>query len=106
MGTKENSGKFDCESNAKPNEPKFTLLARDPAAWLLVRLWLKLRVEMGLNISQDEQILEANNCQFEMEKYAKALGKNTASAASAFNTLILSSIAEAVAEKSVLVLFD
>lgn len=39
MGTKDNPGPFDCSAAAEPNEPLFTLLARDPAAPGLVELW-------------------------------------------------------------------
>lgn len=44
MGTKLNPGRFDCYANAKPDEPMFILLARDPQAPTLVRLWAASRV--------------------------------------------------------------
>lgn len=43
MGTKNNPGSFDCYANAEPDEPMFTLLARDPLAPGLVRIWAALR---------------------------------------------------------------
>jgi len=39
MGTKNNPGQFDCHAKAHPDEPLFTLLARDPAAAALVMMW-------------------------------------------------------------------
>ena len=39
MGTKTNPGKFDCYAAALPDEPLFTLLARDPDFSALVRDW-------------------------------------------------------------------
>lgn len=43
MGTKNNPGKFDCYENAKPDEPMFVLLARDPIAPFLVSIWSSVR---------------------------------------------------------------
>lgn len=43
MGTKNNPGKFDCYAAAHPDEPLFTLLARDPSAPHLIRLWACVR---------------------------------------------------------------
>ena len=42
MGTKDNPGSYDCYAKAAPDEPMFILLARDPAAPVLVRLWAEL----------------------------------------------------------------
>jgi hypothetical protein len=61
MGTKRNPGKFDCHSNAMPDEPLFTLLARDPDFYRLVRKWAKRRardVECGLRPVGDLQMVE------------------------------------------------
>jgi len=41
MGTKNNPGNYDCYENAEPDEPMFVLLARDPLAPFLVRLWVE-----------------------------------------------------------------
>lgn len=43
MGSKNNPGKFDCYEAAHPDEPLFTLLARDPAAPGMLRIWAALR---------------------------------------------------------------
>ena len=47
MGTKNNPGKFDCYDAAEPDEPMFTLLARDRLAAHLVSIWAKLRYGDG-----------------------------------------------------------
>jgi hypothetical protein len=39
VSTKNNPGKYDCYAKAAPDEPMFVLLARDPLAPTLVRLW-------------------------------------------------------------------
>lgn len=39
MGTKLNPGAFDCHAHALPDEPFFTLLARDASAPGMVRQW-------------------------------------------------------------------
>lgn len=43
MGTKDNPGTFDCYKEALPDEPFFTLLARDPDFQFLVSEWARLR---------------------------------------------------------------
>jgi hypothetical protein len=43
VGTKNKPGSFDCYASAEPDEPMFTLLARDPLAGHLVSVWSKLR---------------------------------------------------------------
>lgn len=45
MGTKDNPGKFDCYHAAKPDEPMFVLLARDPLAPFLVSIWASVRMD-------------------------------------------------------------
>lgn len=42
MGTKTDPGRYDCYHKAAPDEPMFVLLARDPLAPTLVRLWADL----------------------------------------------------------------
>lgn len=44
MGTKNNPGRFDCFNAADPDEPRFTLLARDALAAHLISIWSKLRM--------------------------------------------------------------
>lgn len=43
MGSKLNPGKFDCMAAALPDEPTFTLLARDPLAAFLTGIWGQIR---------------------------------------------------------------
>ena len=43
MATKNNPGPYDCYANAEDDEPMFILLARDPLAPILTRLWADLR---------------------------------------------------------------
>lgn len=43
MGTKTNPGEYDCYANALPDEEQFQLLARDPLAPGLTRLWAAIR---------------------------------------------------------------
>lgn len=43
MGTKRHPAPNDCYAKAEPDEPMFTLLARDPLAPDLIRLWAALR---------------------------------------------------------------
>ena len=47
MGTKTDPGEFDCYGKAEPDEPLFTLRAKDPLAPVLVRLWCGLRAAMA-----------------------------------------------------------
>lgn len=66
MGTKNNPGKFDCYHNAEPDEPMFILLARDPMAPILVRLWADLRAQ---NAGNPSKVAEARACAESMEAY-------------------------------------
>lgn len=66
MGTKLKPGKFDCYENAAPDEPMFVLLARDPLAPILVRLWSDLREHAAGNPSK---VLEARTCAADMESW-------------------------------------
>jgi hypothetical protein len=72
MATKENPGKFDCYAAAKPNEPLFVLLGRDPNAPALVRAWADMREQQG---EDPEKVAEARSCADAMEKHSRALGK-------------------------------
>ena len=72
MGTKNKPGDFDCYANAKPDEPTFTLLGRDPMAGVLVRMWAWLRQEAG----EDPALIEeAVRCAASMDLYAAGIGK-------------------------------
>jgi len=67
MGTKENPGKYDCYANARPDEPMFVLLGRDPSAALLVFLWAKTRARLEGKGPQAEEALVTAQA---MAKYA------------------------------------
>lgn len=73
MGTKENPGKYDCYANAKPDEPVFVLLGRDPVAPFMVALWADLRRQLGL--SDEAQVQEASDCGVAMVEWGQGLGK-------------------------------
>lgn len=60
MGTKKDPGKYDCHAKAKDDEPMFTLLARDPSAPVLLRVWALLRQRS--NPEEEEKIQEALRC--------------------------------------------
>ena len=73
MGTKNNPGKWDCYSKAEPDEPMFTLLARDPLAALLVEVWASLREIQGCSEhprrNHDAKIIEARECAKAMREW-------------------------------------
>lgn len=68
MSTKNNPGTFDCYAKAAPDEPMFILLARDPLAPELVRLWAERRLEQGEDF---EKAGAAHLCAYAMEKWRK-----------------------------------
>jgi hypothetical protein len=72
MGTKNAPGEFDCYANAKPDEPMFVLLGRDPLAGDLVRTWANSRELYGEDPAKVE---EARACARKMDEYAISLGK-------------------------------
>lgn len=72
MGTKNNPGSFDCYVAARPDEPMFVLLGRDPCASWVVTLWVKLRLALD---PDDPKVDEARNCAKELERYAREMGK-------------------------------
>lgn len=69
MATKNNPGQFDCYSAADPDEPMFVLLARDPLAPILVRLWADLRQH---NAGNPSKVREARECAASMESWRNA----------------------------------
>lgn len=75
MGSKNKPGAFDCYGKAEPDEPYFTLLGRDPAAWIVVRFWAALRDELDLLDEEKDQIMEAAKCAEDMREFAKSKGK-------------------------------
>lgn len=69
MGTKDSPGEFDCYSRAEPDEPMFVLLARDPLAPALVRIWAAWREHTR---GKDAKTVEAERCADDMQAW-KAL---------------------------------
>ena len=74
MGTKNNPGAYDCYQNAAPDEPVFTLRAKDPAAAAAIRFWMKVRYEMKKRAGEfDEREQakqeEAERCAVAMEEW-------------------------------------
>jgi len=51
-----------CFNRAKHTEMIFVLLARDKAAPETIREWCRLRISLGLNRPNDDQIKEAYEC--------------------------------------------
>lgn len=73
MGTKNNPGPNDCYARAMPDEPVFTLLARDPSAPGFIRAWAERRA-LEINIAHrphsDRALVdEAMKCADEMEQW-------------------------------------
>lgn len=66
MGTKNKPGRFDCYSNAEPDEPMFILLARDACAPAAVEKWIEYRealITLGIKPEADRTMLdEARQC--------------------------------------------
>jgi len=59
MGTKCRPGAYDCYDRLAPDEPYFTLMARDRYAPMLIALWAALRVmEPGADMLQIEEAKE------------------------------------------------
>lgn len=88
MGTKTFPGMFDCYAEAESDEPLFTLLARDPLAPHLVKMWAMMRQGQPLKAldafnnmvctvgnkyidspSNSEKIDEAVSCAVDMEAW-------------------------------------
>lgn len=66
MGTKNKPGKFDCYEAARPDEPMFVLLARDPLAPMLVDLWAAMR---ALRSGDSPKVAEAQFCADAMREW-------------------------------------
>lgn len=67
MSTKNNPGEFDCYAKAEPDEPMFVLLARDPLAPILVRLWADMT-----GSKKQGKIREALECAADMVDWKRA----------------------------------
>jgi hypothetical protein len=72
MGTKTNPGQFDCYAKAEPDEPMFTLLARDKHAPTLIWLWSVLR---ELDEEDAAKVAEARKLCSEMIQWAYDHGR-------------------------------
>ena len=57
-----------CTNKANNNEMMFTLLGRDPAAPGAIRFWCQMRILLGKNKLEDEQIQGALSAALIMEK--------------------------------------
>ena len=57
-----------CLNKARDNEMLFVLLGRDKAAPFVIRMWVQMRITLGLNLLEDEKIQEALNCADVMER--------------------------------------
>ena len=73
MGTKNSPGKFDCYDAAKPDEPMFILLARDPDASKLVREWAEMRIARDGGVTEKSQ--EAFDCANAMDRWRASAGE-------------------------------
>lgn len=75
MGTKRNPGAYDCFARALPDEPMFTLLARDTSAPAMVRQWAYERereISRGDRPEADRaMIAEARQCAIDMEEWRR-----------------------------------
>ena len=69
MGTKTKPGKYDCYEKAEDDEPMFVLLARDPVAPTLVRMWCEMR--RMLDVGDLSKHAEALDCAVQMERWAE-----------------------------------
>jgi len=71
MGTKSNPAPNDCYTKAEDDEPMFTLLARDPLAADLVRIWASRRANTR---GQSEKVAEAYRCAEAMDEWRSSRG--------------------------------
>lgn len=75
MGTKNEPWPYDCYHKALPDEPKFTLLARDPDFHRLVMKWAKRRAQAVYcgDRPQSDMLLiaEAQECAFKGREWRK-----------------------------------
>lgn len=76
MGTKTEPGPHDCYAAARPHEPMFVLLGRDPAAWAVVLFWTMLRKRLASAEADADKLAEAERCAAAMLKYAEGIGKS------------------------------
>jgi hypothetical protein len=87
MGSKRNPGMYDCHAAAEPDEEMFVLLGRDPAASLLVTMWVAMKIETGKS-RDDPKLEEARECARRLEAWALSKNKDTKAAFYAFKRVI------------------
>lgn len=61
-----------CINKARDDEMVFVLLARDPAAATVIRLWAYERIRIGKNTNKDAQIIDALRCADQMDEQLRA----------------------------------
>jgi hypothetical protein len=72
MGTKLNPGQYDCHAKAEPDEPIFTLRAKDPSAACLVWLWATMaEIQDG---QEPGKVREARQLMADMIEWSHAKG--------------------------------
>lgn len=59
MDTKNNPDPKGCFHRAEPDEPRFTLLGRDPAAAATMKFWALERQKLGKSRATDPEIVGA-----------------------------------------------
>lgn len=72
MGTKNNPGVFDCHDKADPDEPRFTLLGRDPFTPVMLELWAEMREDAG---DDPERVKEARVLAHEARAWLTKIGR-------------------------------
>lgn len=74
MSTKNNPGAWRCYESALPDEPFFTILARDPAGPATLRFWAGQRILAGKlgNPEDEDRIINARQEADEMEAWREA----------------------------------
>ena len=70
MGTKTDPGNINCLAKAEDDEPIFVLLARDPLAPALVRLWAEARGLAAREQRDGDKADEAERVADDMERWA------------------------------------
>lgn len=70
MGTKNNPGDVDYYAKAEDDEPLFVLMARDPMAPYLVRLWAQARLLAATDQYQANRAQHAFDCADDMEVWS------------------------------------
>lgn len=77
MGTKNNPGKYDCYAKLEPDEPYFLLRGKDPIGWLIVKLWIAMRITMADDLipaAYGDKLNEAKDTAARMKEWAIAKG--------------------------------